>query len=215
MRVFAIEGLDFSGKTSTCSALMKILLERNVNAIYVKEPDVSSIIGRKIYDGMLNGRWGEMSPFEYAGMFAASRLESRIKLLSLKEDLQPDVVILDRCELSTMVYQTICLRMYAGKVETFDLQKAERLLIEASKLSGSMLKLDRVFYLDTPVHTCLERLAKCENPDKNETPDKIKMSHSLYHNFISENHFNVTKVPTTGFTPDIIAHRVLSEMKIT
>jgi thymidylate kinase len=205
MDVFAIEGPDFSGKTTVSKHVVEALKAMGNDVLYVKEPDTTSIVGDKIYE-MLFGKWGNVTPFDYMAMFAASRLESRARLLSLVE--KPEVVILDRSELSTMVYQTICLRTYEGDLSMFDLDLAEKHVIAASKLSGSMLPVQQMYYLDTPLGTCLKRLEDCENPDDNERPDKVKMSFDLYNQFLKENHFDVVRVSTAGSSANAIGLRI-------
>ena len=204
MQLIAIEGLDFAGKTTTALKVVeKLKCKKHMygdmySVQYIKEPDTTSVMGELIYD-MLFGKLGEVDFFEYASMFSAARLQYRAKLLSLSE--KPDIVLLDRCELSTLVYQTVALE--SADLSEYEINACKQVIEQITLLPSQLLGVDRIFYLDTSLATCMRRLDQCDNPDKNENPITLARTMDLYQHYSSQDMFDIKVIPTAVAESDV------------
>lgn len=96
--IIAIEGHDYSGKTSVASKIVSILNTNGVKAIYAKSPDYQSSTG-KVITKTLQGKVKFEDPLDLAQLFSDNRSEALLKVIKENPD---HVIILDRSYLSSI-----------------------------------------------------------------------------------------------------------------
>ncbi len=141
-----LEGPEGAGKSTQGKFLSRWLKGRGVKVLFTREPGGTKT-GQRLRGILLDHRSLDMSPFVELCLYEASRavLVKRVIRPALKEG---KVVIVDRFQDSTWVYQG-----FAGGMETG--------LIEAmGRLAMDGLKPDLTLLLDLPVRKGLARVTK-------------------------------------------------------
>jgi len=163
-----IEGCDGSGKTTQARRLAVTLAGGERRVGLVTQPSFGAI-GRLIREA-LSGAWSPDSRTLQL-LFAADRQECR-------EDLAPclslgDIVISDRGALSTWAYAL-------GTARAEGHPQAEAIGRWADVLSDWALRPAAILVIDTPLETCLERVAARGARATTEREAALREIHALY-----------------------------------
>lgn len=161
-RFIVIEGLDGSGKTTAAKKLVE-KLSKSGRAYYTKEPSDGDI-GKWIRKNILESE-GDKDNDLVALMFAADRLDH------INNEILPLIfegvdVICDRYYYSNLAYQG-------------DITNTNSIFCYNSK-AYEILNPDFVFFIDTPIDICLERISNREKVEIYETKEKLESVRELY-----------------------------------
>ncbi len=138
--VVAFEGIDGSGKTTLSKKLYKFLKDRGLKVKLLSEPGGTEF-GREVKRLLEEFK---LEPLTEVFLFNSARLELYKRIKSLKEE----VIILDRCYISTYAYQG-----YGRGVSL-------KLLKELINSLPYKVDLDFIFYLDLSPEDALKRKVK-------------------------------------------------------
>jgi dTMP kinase len=169
-----IEGLDGAGTTTQTDRLVKRLHSEGHDAVSTREPSdgpigrlIREMLSRKILRPTPNAPQAPIDRESLALLFAADRLDH------VRVEIEPAltrgaIVVSDRYVHSSYVYQ--------GDVdaeERFDMAWIQQ-------LNDRAREADLTFFLETPVETCLERIAGRDHRDIFETREKLSRLHRRY-----------------------------------
>lgn len=144
-----LEGGDASGKSRQAKGLVDWLRSRGTSVRHLREPG-STATGEALRQLLLDPATGELQPLTEALLFSAARAEM------LREEVGPavaagEVVLVERCYLSTLVYQGIAVD------QSLDVLRSVTEAVHAD------LWPDRIFLLDVDDVT---RRARAEGAGK-------------------------------------------------
>jgi dTMP kinase len=141
-RIFAVEGEDGSGKTTVAALVSRILSERGVRVVLLRDPG-STPLGEKIRPLLLDPNL-PIDPCSLLFLYAAT---SNALLVEAEHRLREgaDAVLLDRCYLSSLPYR------FADGIET-------DVVMQVAELANIVLSEQNIFYLDVPAEVRQERL---------------------------------------------------------
>lgn len=190
--IIAVEGPDFSGKSTIANLLVEILRKRNKN-IFFKRTSIPSNLITGVFSKILRNSVDNVSSEVFSLAFAADHLYQYENLIkTLKESKENYIVIQERCLLSTFVYQSLIGKSDIGwlrEINKFnknipDMTLVLKLSLEEILKRSSLEKKDfdkfetkkhledeAIIYNNLP-----EDLAKefnVEYVDANENPEKI------------------------------------------
>lgn len=105
--IVAIEGPDFSGKSTIANLLVEILRKNNKN-IFFKRTEIPSTLTTGFFTKILRNSADDVSSEVFSLAYAADQLNHyQIVIKPLKESKERYVVIQERSLLSTFLYQSI------------------------------------------------------------------------------------------------------------
>jgi dTMP kinase len=105
--IVAIEGPDFSGKSTIANLLVEILRKNNKN-IFFKRTEIPSTLTTGFFTKILRNSADDVSSEVFSLAYAADQLNQyQIVIKPLKESKERYVVIQERSLLSTFLYQSI------------------------------------------------------------------------------------------------------------
>lgn len=104
-RYFVLDGPDGCGKSSQARALCDWLREQGRTVLHVREPG-STPVGEALRQLLLSPTTGELQPISEVLLFSAARAELVAKVIA-PALAAGQVVIAERCYLSTVVYQVL------------------------------------------------------------------------------------------------------------
>jgi len=105
--IVAIEGPDFSGKSTIANLLVEILRKQNKN-IFFKRTEIPSTLTTGFFTKILRNSADDVSSEVFSLAYAADQLNHyQIVIKPLKESKERYVVIQERSLLSTFLYQSI------------------------------------------------------------------------------------------------------------
>lgn len=140
-KFIVFEGLDGSGKTSQASKLNQYLKDKGIEAFLTSEPYTKDI--SKVIRGRL--RSGETDRNVLTHLFLADRAEH---VRNIEEMLEDGVwIISDRYWFSNYAYQGVDMKHPYSIIE----------------MNKDFLKPDYLFYIDTDVDVCMERIGRRKN----------------------------------------------------
>lgn len=181
-----LEGIDGSGKTTTCLAVAEILSQEGYKVLLLSEPSHSEI-GLFLRKQMKNISINQIS---LALLYAADSYDIQN---SIKESY--DFIISDRNYLSTVAYQM----QYVDK---------EWLIA----LHQHLKKPEIVFYLNVSVEAALTRIKeRNKSVDCFENVESLKVVKNNYEELVStEQGFRVCTITTEHKSKEIVVQEVLS-----
>ncbi len=158
----AIDGPDGCGKSSQAASLCSWLRASGRAVLHVREPG-STPVGEALRQLLLSPATGELQTVTEALLFSAARAELIGKVIApaLRRD---EVVVAERCYLSTLVYQAI------ASLPGLDL---DWLLDLTRRVHGAHLP-DAIFVLDVP-----PELARTRR--RTRADDRIEARGDAYH----------------------------------
>lgn len=142
-RYIAFEGPDLSGKTTLMNAVEDYLKENHPEMYYIRtrEPG-GSRISEAIREVILDPEYTEMTPWTETLLYTASRAQFMDEVIEPNLRLQ-DIILADRCYLSSLVYQ--------GDMRGVGVQKV-------LELNKHFHEPDMIFIVDIPTETAKERM---------------------------------------------------------
>ena len=151
------EGNEGSGKSTQIEAASRYLSSRKIENIITREPG-GTPLGENIRDILLNKN-SKLNPLSESLLFYSSRIINYQQNI-LKALKQNKYVLCDRFHYSTLVYQGLC--------------ESNELVQNLHKVLDPYFseKISVIFYLDTDIETCHERLKKRKLLDKFESQGK-------------------------------------------
>ena len=162
MTYVVLEGPDGCGKSSQAVALAAWLREQGHGVVHVREPG-STPVGEALRQLLLAKSTGELRPITEALLFSAARAELVVNVIG-PAVRRGDVVIAERCYLSTLVYQSLAVERGLPVDQVFDLTRA---------VHGEHLP-DAIFVLDVATDTAATRR-------HSRTEDRIEARGVGYH----------------------------------
>lgn len=147
-----LEGPDGCGKSSQAEALTRRFQTLGREVVHLREPG-STPVGEHLRTLLLNPASGDLSPWTEVLLFTAARLEM------FRQEVKPalvrgSVVLVERCYLSTMVYQGLAL----DEAARVPLERIEE-LTQAAYAQGGLALPDRVIVLDLDWEHASQRMA--------------------------------------------------------
>ena len=167
MTYVALEGGDGCGKSSQAVALAAWLRDQGQSVVHVREPG-STPVGEALRSLLLANTTGELQPITEALLFSAARAELVAGVIA-PAVLRGDVVLAERCYLSTVVYQALA----AGPGLDLDW-----VLDVTRRVHGSHLP-DAIFVLDVPADVARRRR-------RARTDDRFEVRADGYHERVRE-----------------------------
>ena len=173
----ALDGPDGCGKSSQAAALVAWLGERGRRALHVREPG-STPVGEALRALLLSPATGELQPISEALLFSAARAELMANVVA-PALARGDVVVAERCYLSTVVYQGLATAAGNGMSVDwlFDLTR---------RVHGACLP-DAVFVLDVPVAVSLARRSS-------RTADRFEARGDDYHERVRQGYLRACQL---------------------
>lgn len=162
MTYVVLEGPDGCGKSSQAVALSAWLRGRGQNVVHVREPG-STPVGEALRALLLSPSTGELRTITEALLFSAARAELVAKVVAPARE-RGDVVVAERCYLSTVVYQALASSPGLELAWLFDLTR---------RVHGADLP-DAIFVLDVP-----SEVAKARR--KRRADDRFEARDAGYH----------------------------------
>ncbi|MBL9078547.1 MAG: dTMP kinase [Planctomycetes bacterium] len=157
-----LDGPDGCGKSSQAIGLTAWLREQGRSVVHVREPG-STPVGEALRQLLLANTTGELQPVTEALLFSAARgeLVANVVAPALQRG---DVVVAERCYLSTVVYQALAAMPGLDLDWVLDLTR---------RVHGAHLP-DAIFVLDVPVATAAARR-------RARTDDRFEARGEAYH----------------------------------
>jgi dTMP kinase len=140
-----LDGPDGCGKSSQAVALTAWLRDQGRAVVHVREPG-STPVGEALRQLLLAGSTGELRPVTEALLFSAARAELVANVIA-PALRRGDVVVAERCYLSTLVYQSLAMPGGLDVDQVFDVTRA---------VHGTYLP-DVIFVLDVAADVALRR----------------------------------------------------------
>lgn len=193
--VIAIEGPDFSGKSTIANLLVEILRKNN-KSIFFKRTGAPSHLITGVFPRILANSASSVSSEVFSLAFATDFLHNYETIIKpLKESKEKYIVIGDRCSLSTIVYQSII-----GKTDAKWLREINKFNRDTPDVT-IVLKLSLEEILK---RSSLEKKDFDKFEVKSHLEEEVKVYNSLSANLVEE--FNV-KYVDANTDPETIAKR--------
>jgi len=157
-----LEGPDGCGKSSQAVALAAWLRDQGRGVVHVREPG-STPVGEALRQLLLATSTGELRPITEALLFSAARAELVANVIAPAVQ-RGDVVVAERCYLSTVVYQSLAV---AGGLDV------EQILDVTRAAHGAHLP-DVIFVLDVDAEVARGRR-------RTRSADRIEARGDGYH----------------------------------
>lgn len=181
MKILAIEGHDYAGKTSTAKLIVKKLQALDFNVLYLKAPNYESATG-KIITSYLKGETVIDDPLAMAAIYSANRVTPMLKAVSGMYDL----IVMDRCYVSN-----ICTQFDYRNVEGSQLKELIKFAEKVKEIEFddfNIPKPDKIVTLLCSEASIMERMVSRDDdsvngngaPDILETVDRIEVSRNNY-----------------------------------
>ena len=167
MTYVALDGPDGCGKSSQAKSLAAWLAASGRGVVHLREPG-STPVGEALRQLLLSPATGELETITEALLFSAARAETVAKVVAPALQ-RGDVVVAERCYLSTVVYQALASRPGLDVDWLFDLTR---------RVHGALLP-DAIFVLDVPPEVSQARRGK-------RTDDRIEARGANYHQRVRE-----------------------------
>lgn len=169
-RYFVLDGPDGCGKSSQARALCDWLREQGRPVLHVREPG-STPVGEALRQLLLSPTTGELQAISEVLLFSAARAELVAKVIA-PALAAGQVVVAERCYLSTVVYQILAdaVGPVAGGGTSLE---PEWLLDLTRRVHGAVLP-DTIFVLDVPTPVAMARRTT-------RTDDRIEARGADYH----------------------------------
>lgn len=160
-KLFVLEGLDGSGKSTQYELLQKILQEKNVDFKAISFPDYekpSSTLVKMYLDGEFSKNASDINAYAASSFYAVDRYAS-FKLYWENEYKNDKFILAARYVTSNAIYQMVKLSEekwdeYLEWLEEYEYQRLE------------LPKPDRVIFLDMPVEVSQKLLSNRYNGDE-------------------------------------------------
>ncbi len=169
-RYFVLDGPDGCGKSSQARALCDWLREQGRAVLHVREPG-STPVGEALRQLLLSPTTGELQPISEVLLFSAARAELVAKVIA-PALAAGQVVVAERCYLSTVVYQGLAHAVGPAAGAGVSLEP-EWLLDLTRRVHGAVLP-DAIFVLDVPSIVAMARRTA-------RTDDRIEARGADYH----------------------------------
>ncbi|MFN7588855.1 MAG: dTMP kinase [Planctomycetota bacterium] len=185
----ALDGPDGCGKSSQAAALVAWLGERGRRALHVREPG-STPVGEALRALLLSPATGELRPISEALLFSAARAELMANVVA-PALARGDVVVAERCDLSTVVYQGLAHQGPAHPGAASAGGAGHALTVDwlfdlTRRVHGACLP-DAVFVLDVPVAVSLARRAE-------RTRDRFEARGDDYHERVRHGYLRASQL---------------------
>lgn len=167
MTYVVLDGPDGCGKSSQAVALAAWLRERGSSVLHVREPG-STPVGEALRQLLLAKDTGELQSITEALLFSAARAELVANVIA-PAVRRGDVVVAERCYLSTVVYQALASPPGLELDWLFDLTR---------RVHGAFLP-DAIFVLDVPPAVANTRRQR-------RTDDRIEARGPGYHDRVRQ-----------------------------
>ncbi|MGE0141737.1 MAG: dTMP kinase [Planctomycetota bacterium] len=177
---FAIDGPDGCGKSTLARALAAALQTTAGPALHVREPG-STPMGEALRALLLARGDTEWDPTSEALAFCAARNELLVRVVA-PALAQGQVVVAERCYLSTIAYQ--CMAPLARAVDEEMLRRVTLEILEVARP-------DVIFVLDLPLAVARDRLARGDQLDRIESRplEYHERVHAAMRSFASPSHW--------------------------
>lgn len=173
-----LDGPDGCGKSSQARALCEWLRRGGREVLHVREPG-STPVGEALRRLLLSPQTGDLAPISEALLFSAARAELIDKVVA-PAVAAGQVVVAERCFVSTLVYQGLAPAALRGRGLAMDW-----LLDLARRVHGPMLP-SAIFLLDVPAAVAAGRRAA-------RTADRIEGRGLAYHERVRQGYLAVAK----------------------
>lgn len=193
-RLISVEGLDGTGKTTVCAALVKRLEDQRVSVLHLREPG-GTVVGEQIRE-LLADPSRELGARTELLLFAAARAEL-VETVLEPALLRGTWVILDRFTDSTLAYQGAGRRL------------GDPVVRAANELATGGLTPDRTLLLQAPQTIRAERLRlRGEAADRLEQagPAMFARTSERYDALVTEEPARVRGIDATG-EPSLVIER--------
>ena len=192
--IIILEGIDGAGKTTVAEDLEKHFISMNKVVHRIQEPG-SNMIGRVIRPIVKNS---DISDTAALLLFSASNTETLNSLENAKED---HVYIVDRCVLSTVVYQ------HSNETGFYYVKEAI-----VNNLLRRTLNLGNIFVLDPTLALAMARIDARNDYDRFESPNGeiVKERYETYKNLAKM--YNLPVIDTSS-TVDGAVKAILNHLK--
>lgn len=181
-RYFVLDGPDGCGKSSQAVALSAWLRDRGRTVQHVREPG-STPVGEALRQLLLSPQTGELQTVTEALLFSAARAELVAKVIA-PALARGDIVIAERCYLSTVVYQALAGSPGLSLDWLFDLTR---------RVHGACLP-DAIFVLDVPAEIAAQRRGSRQH-------DRIEARAGDYHQKVRDGFLRSVQL-------EVRAHRI-------
>ncbi len=162
MTYVVLDGPDGCGKSSQAAALAAWLRERGAPVMHVREPG-STPVGEALRNLLLARETGHLQTVTEALLFSSARAELVANVIA-PALARGEVVVAERCYVSTVVYQALASSPGLEVDWLFDLTR---------RVHGAHLP-DRIFVLDVPPGVAVARRQR-------RTDDRIEGRGAGYH----------------------------------
>lgn len=162
MTYVVLDGPDGCGKSSQATSLAAWLRGRGRPVVHVREPG-STPVGESLRGLLLGKDTGELTTVAEALLFSAARAELVAKVIAPAVG-RGDIVVAERCFVSTVVYQALASSPGLELDWLFDLTR---------RVHGAHLP-DVIFVLDVPPEVAAQRRQR-------RTDDRIEARGAGYH----------------------------------
>lgn len=180
----ALDGPDGCGKSSQAAALVAWLGERGRPALHVREPG-STPVGEALRTLLLSPATGDLRPISEALLFSAARAELMANVVA-PALARGDVVVAERCYLSTVVYQGLAHQASRSAGGAGNALTVDWLFDLTRRVHGARLP-DAVFVLDVPVAVSLARRAE-------RTRDRFEARGDDYHERVRQGYLRASQL---------------------
>lgn len=176
-RYFVLDGPDGCGKSSQARALCDWLREQGRTVLHVREPG-STPVGEALRQLLLSPTTGELQPISEVLLFSAARAELVAKVIA-PALASGQVVIAERCYLSTVVYQVLAhavgvLAHAVGPIAGGGTSLEPEWLLDLTRRVHGAVLPDAIFVLDVPSIVAMARRTA-------RTDDRIEARGPDYH----------------------------------
>ena len=161
-----LDGPDGCGKSSQAKALVEWLTAEGHDVVHVREPG-STPVGEALRELLLAKETGDLQPITEVLLFSAARAELMQRVIQPARE-RGQVVVAERCYLSTAVYQILATENPQPGV--LDAKWFEDL---TRRVHGACLP-DAVFVLDVPAEVSVQRRGS-------RVDDRIEARGEAYH----------------------------------
>lgn len=182
MTYVVLDGPDGCGKSSQAVALAAWLRDRGHAVVHVREPG-STPVGEALRQLLLSPSTGELQPITEALLFSAARAELVANVIA-PAVRRGEVVVAERCYLSTVVYQALALPGGLDVDQVFDVTRA---------VHGAHLP-DAIFVLDVPAEVARTRR-------RSRREDRIEARGGDYHQRVRQGFLRACEL-------EVRAHRI-------
>lgn len=172
-----LDGPDGCGKSSQAKALVEWLQGGGHDAIHVREPG-STPVGESLRNLLLSNETGELQPITEVLLFSAARAELMQRVIAPARG-RGQVVVAERCYLSTAVYQILAADPQPGVLDARWFEDLTR------RVHGACVP-DRVFVLDVPAEVSVARRG-------DRVDDRIEARGDAYHRRVRDGYLEAAR----------------------